>query len=223
MDQAVFEWFNHWSGRSDPFDLLLRILRTNVFKSMPFMMAFWALWFAPRENRTERRESLIAVILVSGLIVAVTRFAANMLPFSSRPVHTPDQAINLYEGQSVTILEGWSSMPSDHASLFLGLAVAILIVNRKVGYALIAWAVFAVSLPRIVIGLHWPSDILVGWLIGAAIALVFMRPLTLMVRRIGLVPFFEVREAIGYPLLFLATFEIAQLFGTARKVLEALS
>ena len=76
-----------------------------------------------------------------------------------------------------------------------------------------------VSVPRIVLGLHWPSDIVVGAGIGVAFAVVLLEPITRLVRTSGLVPFFEAREMIGYPLLFLVTYELSRMFEFTRYLI----
>lgn len=224
MDETVFLWFNSWNGYARSFDSVIYILQTTMFKAMPFMLSFWALWFWPKtpERRTEVREALTAALMCSVPIIGITRAWANFLPFSSRPIHTPGLEINLFDGQIIEALEGWSSMPSDHASLFFGFAVALFLIHRPAGLFLMLWAICVSSLPRIVVGLHWPSDIVVGWIVGAGVALLLMRPLTYLVRTTGIVRFFEAREMLGYPVLFFATVEFVRMFTASRNLIEQL-
>lgn len=225
MDEALFSWFNGWNGAYPILDTILTLFRTTLFKAVPFMLVFWGLWFWPKspEQRTRLRESLTAALVSAVPILGITRAIANFAPYSARPIHTPGLDIQLYDGQPVGLLDGWSSMPSDHASLFMGFAVAVLCVHRGAGLFLVIWAAFVTSIPRIILGYHWPSDILVGWLVGAILALVLIGPITRFLRWGGIVRFFEEREAIGYPLLFFATFEFARLFSSSRRLIEILA
>jgi undecaprenyl-diphosphatase len=224
MDTVIFNWLNGWNGSSALFTDIIITLQQTVFKAVPFMLVFWALWFWPKtpEHRTEVRESLTAALICTVPIMVITRLIANYATFSPRPIHTPNFEIKLYDGQPVELLDGWSSFPSDHASLFLGFAVAIFTIHRKAGLFLILWAIFVPSVPRIILGMHWPVDIVAGWLLGAALALLLMRPVTRLLRVTGIVRFFEAREMLGYPLLFLATFEFSRMFVGVREVIEAL-
>jgi len=89
------------------------------------------------------------------------------------------------------------SFPSDHA-LFLAFIAAFLFIN---GYKKIGWMALTItliiSISRIIIGFHWPGDILVGWILGIALAYFFyqirkpmeeyiVKPLISIARKIGL-------------------------------------
>ncbi|WP_159456690.1 phosphatase PAP2 family protein [Roseivivax jejudonensis] len=224
MDEVVFNHLNSLNGGTASFDLALRNSQIAVFKSLPFALVLWALWFSASESEGRRtsRERLVAALLCMVPIIGLTRLIANFAPFSARPLHADGFELNLQDSQSRATLDGWSSMPSDHASLFFGFAVAVLTINRKAGMFLLLWSVLVVSMPRVIMGLHWPSDIVAGWCIGASIALVLMRPVSSLVRRAQVIPYFEKREAVGYPLLFFATFEFTQMFATGRRLIDLL-
>ena len=224
MDIAVFQWFNGWNGQLPIVGDILAVADGFVIKSVPFMMAFWGLWFWPKTEteRTQMRNALAATLLLAIPVIGLTRAVANYAPYSPRPLQTDGLMVNLYEGQNAAILDGWSSMPSDHASLFMGLAVALFFIHRGVGAFFIFWSIVVVSIPRIIVGYHWPSDILVGWILGAAVMLILIRPATKIVERSRIVPYFEAREAVGYPLLFLATYDVARLFENTRSIIEGL-
>ena len=217
----MFEWLNQWNGYTEAIQSIQGLISLPHFRIAAFMIAVWALWFA-RQGDTERLEtriSLIALLLVATVNMAITRAFANFLPYSARPIHTENYSVILREDQDAGILDGWNSMPSDHASLAMCLAVGLLMIHRNTGIFLVIWAIFVGSIPRVITALHWPSDVVVGWAIGALSAVLLLGVAKWLVRRSGIVPFFEKREAWGYPLLFLATYEVAVMFDFARFVL----
>ena len=225
MNEVVFSWLNGFNDSSRLVNATLAAAMQDLFKAGPYMIVLWGLWFRPGtpEARAGTRNWLLGTILTAAVVVAVTRVLAEVLPFSLRPLHTEGLEIRLQDWQSVIQLDGWSSMPSDHASLFMGLAVSMLMISRGAGVFLVLWAIFLTSLPRVVVGLHWPVDVAAGWAVGAVVALVVTPVLAALVRRTGIVPFFEAREWLGYPLLFVATFEIAQMFAFSRWIVESLT
>jgi membrane-associated phospholipid phosphatase len=69
-----------------------------------------------------------------------------------------------------------SSFPSGHAgnSMAVFLAIALIAVPRRhrmLGVSLALGASLIVGLTRPYLGVHWPSDVLGGWSLGAAIAM----------------------------------------------------
>ena len=74
-----------------------------------------------------------------------------------------------------------ASFPSGHATmaatayLTLGSLLAAETRRRRVKAYLLSWAVgmtLAVGVSRVYLGVHWPSDVLAGWTVGACWALV---------------------------------------------------
>ena len=91
-----------------------------------------------------------------------------------------------------------ASFPSDHASAAFGIAVAILMLDPLAGALFLVLAVL-IGAGRVLIGEHYPGDVLAGALIGTASALIVVqvaRPLIALV--VGIV------ERATDPLLSLA-------------------
>jgi undecaprenyl-diphosphatase len=118
---------------------------------------------------TEKRVILLYTLLVCipGLVAA--RWLAAMLPFRERPLFNPNLHLNrafLFDSDA---LEHWSSFPSDHAVLFFALATGIWFVNKKAGLFLHVYTIVCIVLPRIFLGIHYPTDMLAGALFGIAL------------------------------------------------------
>ena len=67
------------------------------------------------------------------------------------------------------------SFPSDHATAAFAIAVSILLRHRKAGILAVVLATI-VAVSRVVVGTHYPSDVLGGALIGTFAALFFWWP-----------------------------------------------
>lgn len=166
------------------------------------------------------REHIIAILISCLVATALARILALSLPFRLRPVHEEDLKFVIPHGLDPTALDGWSSFPSDHAVLFFGLSTGILFISRKIGvFALIYTALF-ISLPRIYVGVHYLTDIVVGAIIGITIVLLGNRYFTKS-RNIQLISNCSYsRPDIFYPLFFLLTYQIIDLFSGSRAILK---
>lgn len=185
--------------------------------------AIWWVWSRPAA-RTQLGQRIDAAALVAVIMVAILigRMTANLLPYRPRPFVDPAVAGEL--AQTDAWLQDWSSFPSDHAMIFGAFAVAMLRVAPRLGWWLLGLhAVLLVSLPRILVGKHYASDVLAGLAVGAAIGWllfpIFQRGIAAAWTR---VPATWRREYLGYPFLFLVSFEIATNFDGARRILRAL-
>lgn len=98
-----------------------------------------------------------AAILSRFIIAEVTRF------FLHRPRPFIEQNVNLL----VLGENPYNSFPSGHATFYFALATVIYLYNKKLGLIFFA-AAFLISLARVFAGVHWPTDILGGAVIGIA-------------------------------------------------------
>lgn len=193
-----------------------------LFKGIFVAMVLVALWVGGSGDRNVRQAGLLATIFISVVAIGVGRSLANLLPFSSRPIHTTGLTFNMPIGGKSETLDGWSSMPSDHAVLFFAIAVSVVFVSRWVGLFLVTHAALIISLPRVFLGLHWPSDILVGALVGSLIAIVLFRPLQRALLVTQVPTLFERFGIVTYPLLFLSFLQIGTNFESLRQLASSL-
>jgi len=115
----------------------------------------------------------------------------------------------------------WSSFPSDHAALFFALGLGVWHVSRKGGIALLLYILLFICLPRLYVGIHYPSDILAGAILAYwAVALLGARK----INEIWTKPLFLLLErspGFFYAMFFLLTFQIATLFWDIRTLLSS--
>ena len=79
------------------------------------------------------------------------------------------------------VTEGEPSFPSGHATnsaallLTVGLLVAIVILRRPIARVLAVGlsglVALTIGLSRLILGVHWPTDVLAGWCLGALVCL----------------------------------------------------
>jgi undecaprenyl-diphosphatase len=188
----------------------------NLLKGGLFMAAFWYFWFQPHPDRELRRKTIIAVLLGAFLALVANRAIAAVTPFRVRPMYDP---VVGYVPPSIAILfnlEEWSAFPSDTATWFFALSAGIAALSRPLGIAFGVHSAVYICLPRLYLGIHYPSDLVAGALLGVVVpSLVNTR----FIRRVIAAPIVAVEERSPgpfYTLMFLASFEMTVLFNNIR-------
>ena len=167
-----------------------------------------------REGQREKdREYLLFGISAGFLALLAAPVLATVLPFRERPLRNPLLHFQLPYGVTETTLLGWSFFPSDHAVLYFALATTLVFVSRCVGIFALVHAVFVISLPRIYIGIHYPTDLVAGALIGSGAAALgkIARVRTAVVG--PLLHWLRKYPGLFYACFFAASFQIATGFG----------
>lgn len=107
--------------------------------------------------------AILSVILARGIITEIIRF----FYYQPRP-------FLILEIQPLIAHAPTGSFPSGHATAFFALALVVFYFNRKWGCWIFALSLF-MGLARIFTGVHWPSDILAGALIGLGSVLIIKK------------------------------------------------
>ena len=171
FDAFFLHLINGLAGRSWTIDGLALALKTNdLFKGGVVTALLWWAWFQPGAEQPKRRRAVLVTTAAAFTALLAGRLLAWSLPFRLRPLQNPEAGVNMAIGLSPMELSSWNSMPSDHAVLFFSLAAGLCFASRALGALALLHAVFVVCLPRVYLGLHYPSDILVGAMIGILIA-----------------------------------------------------
>jgi len=167
FDTGIVRFLNEFSQQSPVFDHVVAYLGdSNLLKGGIIVALLWMLWLRPGDDIEQRRRTILRTLTGCAVAILVARGLAVLLPFRSRPLHDDNLSFALPLGFDPRALEGWSSFPSDHAALFFGLAAGIFSLSKKIGWFILLHAILIVSLPRLYLGIHYPTDIVVGAIIG---------------------------------------------------------
>jgi undecaprenyl-diphosphatase len=217
IDVAILLWINQFAQHFYALDAtVVLISESYLLKGGVIMAMFWWEWFREGNDQEYRRELLLANLLGSLAVIVVARALAHVLPFRERPLQTPGLGLRLPYTMSADTLIHWSSFPSDHASFFCALATGLWMERRRLGMLAMAYVLLVVCIPRIYLGVHYPSDILVGALIGIGFAVVTESIIGRHWRGRWFTFWWSRRLPLLYVILFLLSYQIATMFNDVR-------
>ncbi|MCB0637377.1 MAG: phosphatase PAP2 family protein [Lewinella sp.] len=165
-DQAVFEWINQ-ACQQDWLDAVVPYWRDKVSWVPAYLVALgWLLW-------RYRRAGLLFVLLVGATVGTADAVSSHLIkptvqrarPCHERALSPPARA---FDGCG-----GGYSFPSSHATNHFALGVLLFLSwGRRWGrwrWLLIGWAA-SIALAQVYAGVHYPSDVTAGALLGSGLA-----------------------------------------------------
>jgi len=125
---------------------------------------FLVFLFARGPGRVVWRRATLAAVLSAGLALVAGKLISEVVD-RARPFVEDPHGVHLFAPHAAD-----AGFPSDHATAAFAIAIAILL--RRRGWGIVALAAATVlSIGRVALGVHFPSDVLAGAALGAAAAL----------------------------------------------------
>lgn len=218
LDTSIQHFFGGFAHRSEAFDtFILAFVKLDLFKGAIVLAILVWLWFDFAPAMRERRVIVVQSVL-GALVAALASQVVQRGLDRPRPVMGAADFVRLY-GISDTDLEWMKSIhsfPSDHAAFFGAVAVGIFLADRRWGLFAFAWTIIVADLPRVYAGLHYPSDIIAGLVLGVAVTLAMRRPAKALVEPI--LRWEKTHAASFYCVSFVALYEMARLFDEVREL-----
>lgn len=159
LDNQIFLIINGFVDKVPIFDDFTRLIVNEYFVPVSLALLILYLWFAKHTQRGKRRQglslALFSIGLVNVIIVILNQFVARARPFDAL-----DIKLLFYEPTD-------PSFPSNAAAVSFALASAIFFVDKRLGVFALSLATLY-SFSRIYAGVHFPSDVVVGAVIGVS-------------------------------------------------------
>jgi undecaprenyl-diphosphatase len=143
-----------------------------------YAIATVTLWFVSRPPGVSRWRLASVSALVASALALVANQAISHVWDRPRPFTTHVGATHLLSAPSPD-----PSFPSDHAAAAFAIAFCVLAFSRWAGVGFLAAATL-IGLSRIALGLHYPSDVIAGLLVGWGAALVVVHLGAPTIRRV---------------------------------------
>lgn len=215
FDSAFISFVRQHAGQSWRFDYSVFCLGdNNLLKGGLFVAVLWWFWFQS-ENQIRNRENVVSILLACLLAIGANQVFKTFAPFRIRPYTAHLAGIDFPYNLGI---HKSSSFPSDHATLFFAFATGLFFLNRRAGIAAGIYAAAFICLPRIFLGLHYPSDILAGAAIGTGIAVLVHAIETRNKIAVPVLRLCEKYPAAFYCGFFLFSYQLATLFDDLRAL-----
>jgi undecaprenyl-diphosphatase len=156
MDQATFQAIFSLAGQN----VFVDTIAIFFARYLPYLLVigFFVLLLGFRSGRERMfffAQAVLIGILSRGILVELIRY------FYDRP--RPFEVFGIEPLVAHSPLE--PSLPSGHAAFYFGLALAAWFMNRRWGGVYIVLASL-MGFARVIIGVHWPTDVLAGAVLG---------------------------------------------------------
>ena len=174
IDEVIFLWINGLVGSFPLLDRVVEWVVSDYLVPASLALTLLGLWFVGVERSVREKNqigvlvALIAMALSSGLVLLINNGALFYHGyFRPRPFVDLDVSLLFYEPTD-------SSFPANTAAAAFAIAAAVWCINKRAGAALLLLAV-VYGLARVYAGVHYPSDIIAGAMIGIVVALLVFK------------------------------------------------
>jgi undecaprenyl-diphosphatase len=168
LNETIFFWLHEMVGMSAGFDAVVVFVAAYADTLILSAAVLFLAWFYIRHRHDPRAfvgkmmgdmlATTVTVSLAWIVAAALKAWIASPRPFVTFPMLEP---LFLYGSHD--------SFPSGHATIFFALATAIWFSHRWAGAAFFVAAIL-ISIARVMVGIHYPVDILAGAIIGILVA-----------------------------------------------------
>ena len=170
MNIIIFQYLYSFAHQSSGGDKVI-VFFAHIFPYIVILLAVIFLLFhhdvltttSPLKSLTRKWKEILLVFF-SGIFAWCLTFLLKVVIAENRP-------FLIIKKIQPLLTEIDFSFPSGHATFFMALAFAIFFAQKKLGYLFMFFALI-IGVARIMAGVHFPIDILAGFIFGALIALV---------------------------------------------------
>lgn len=166
---AEYEWFLWLNSFHSPLWDTIMYWVTHRFTWIPLYI--FIIYYIFRFIKINAWYKLGFILISVGLSDRITSGLMKPYFLRFRPCHDPsiENLVHVVGGCG-----GQYGFASSHAANSFAFALAFLLINNKANkwkYFLFLWAIF-VSYSRIYVGVHYPTDLIVGAIVGMLITLI---------------------------------------------------
>ena len=160
----ILDWWIIFFAHTFPYIVIILSIIFLLFHHEVILLKYKtkneAIWNSFRELKQKWKE--IVLVFFSGVFAWCVASLIKIIIKEPRPHMVFENVIPLLNKIDY-------SFPSGHATFFMGIAFAIFFSHKKAGYVFMFFALI-IGITRIITGVHFPIDIITGFILGAIIA-----------------------------------------------------
>lgn len=159
FDLAGYHFLNQWAGHFHALDIIMAFFAQYALEL--YVVLFVIAWFTLPKPNIEQRHALV-IMGFSGILALIINVLIAHVWFRPRPF------VTLPKGTFTQLIphSADASFPSDHTAGSFGFAAGSWSkAQRWVSRSFTALAIL-VAMARVYGGIHWPTDVLAGVVIG---------------------------------------------------------
>lgn len=166
LNKQFFFWINDFAGQNKVLDWIFIFMAEYLIYIIIILFLVYfgrQIW---RDKKIELKELIVysSASLVAWIITEIIKFFIDVeRPFLFFNIETLMKNNNIL-----------ASFPSGHTTLAFAFATSIYVYNKKIGRWILILAGL-VALGRVLVGVHYPLDILVGAVIGIAVPIIISK------------------------------------------------
>ncbi len=173
MNDTIFFFFYNLAHQSKIFDGLVVFWAVYFPLIILFGVGVFLIYRSGVFKKENFNKTVIKKLILDSLVIFGPAFVAFLVASILKQIIHIDRSFVQFE----KVLPLFSpnqeySFPSTHAAVFSSLAFLIFFLHKKAGYIFMFFALI-IGLARIVAGVHFPIDILGGFVLGGLVAYLF--------------------------------------------------
>lgn len=163
INNQLFRFFNELAWQSDISDSVFVVFATSL--AYVFYFSIITYLFLRKEEEQKTLFGFPSYFREPVMVLGVTLISLGFVLFLKTLFDIPRPFDVLPNVRSLVEQGLGDSFPSGHAMVLSSLSVAVMIYQRRLGILLLVLACL-IGILRIIVGVHYPADILGGLLLG---------------------------------------------------------
>jgi membrane-associated phospholipid phosphatase len=220
----ILEWLHQYASLSVGFNRLVYFLQgAYVVKGFSVLGLLWYFWFRDTDPASRTRRIVLGAFIGCLVSLLIARWINNVAPYQPRPFANEALALSQFIGLPIAQLEGLrdiNTFPSDHGAMFMSLAMGIYLISKKAGTFAFVYVFALILLPRLYLGLHYPTDIIAGGLLGIACTAIACHARVMRSYEQRMMQTLAYYPAGFQTFLLLLTFELSVMFIDVRSLIK---